>query len=892
MANTVIQLKHSTLTGNVPSTLANGEISINNRDGKFFYSTPAGAIITHYPYTGPAGLNQEIQFNDSGSLGSNSGLTYSKTNSVLTVNGAVIVAGVNVAPRIQLAYNHANAAFLQANTPDYVANSAAIYANGAFSKANNALPNATGTFSGTLSVTETFRSLQSIGDEGGQIDLATSATNQSLSGGFVSIDIFQNKLRIFESGGTNRGAYIDLANGTTAGVGTNLLQPSSSTDGWARNQANAAFNQANTPSHVANSAAIYANGAFAAANAASNSATSAGNYANGAFLQANTPSHVANSAAIYANGAFAAANAATATDATQNNSITAAFNTGNAAFIQANTPSHVANSAAIYANGAFAAANASAAIDVTQNNSITAAFIRANNSLNANVGGTVTGNVVVIGNVVATVLSTTGSNGTISSANAIFSNYIFAANGNVDLYVYSSRAYNHANAAFNQANTGGGGADQFARNQANAAFIQANTPSHVANSAAIYANGAFAAANASAAIDVTQNNNITVALNTGNAAFIQANAAFIQANTPSHVANSAAIYANGAFAAANASAAIDVTQNNNITVALNTGNAAFIQANAAFNKANNNANVEIKTLSTLADGTSSTYALGFIPTSNTGVIVSIGGVVQTEIVDYIITTSNSTISFTDPPPANERIRVAGFGIVTPYFLDVANSAGAVVVSFNGVGDGVTQGYNIGFRPDSGNTIFVSIGGILQPEDAFTVNPATNTVTFITAPQSGENIRVVGYNKVNPYYIQYVSSNVSVSTFETTANGNYTTFNLGFLPQAREVLIVSIDGVIQPITSYTVDNIQQTITFDVAPGNNELVRVITMYTTANAFITPDASITTTKLDAGVTGNINGSFTKANLAFNQANAAFITANSATTGKAIAMSIVFGG
>ncbi len=48
----------------------------------------------------------------------------------------------------------------------------------------------------------------------------------------------------------------------------------------------------------------------------------------------------------------------------------------------------------------------------------------------------------------------------------------------------------------------------------------ANTPSHVANSAAIYANGAFLAA-----------------------------------NTPTHVANSAALYANGAFAKANAALA-------------------------------------------------------------------------------------------------------------------------------------------------------------------------------------------------------------------------------------------------------------------------------------------------------------------------------------------------
>ena len=131
MANTVIQLKHSTLTGNVPSSLANGEISINSRDGKFFYSTPAGAVVTHYPYPGPAGLNQEIQFNDSGVLGSDSGLTYNKTTDVITVVGGAIVGGVNVTPQIQLA-------FTQANTPSHVANSAASYANSAFSTANSA----------------------------------------------------------------------------------------------------------------------------------------------------------------------------------------------------------------------------------------------------------------------------------------------------------------------------------------------------------------------------------------------------------------------------------------------------------------------------------------------------------------------------------------------------------------------------------------------------------------------------------------------------------------------------------------------------------------------------------------------------------------------------------
>ena len=40
----------------------------------------------------------------------------------------------------------------------------------------------------------TLKSSQSSGDEGGQLDLATAATNSTLAGGAVSIDIYQNKI--------------------------------------------------------------------------------------------------------------------------------------------------------------------------------------------------------------------------------------------------------------------------------------------------------------------------------------------------------------------------------------------------------------------------------------------------------------------------------------------------------------------------------------------------------------------------------------------------------------------------------------------------------------------------------------------------------------------------
>ena len=75
------------------------------------------------------------------------------------------------------------------------------------------------TFAGQVNVT-TFKANTVGGSEGGQIDFGLAATNTSLTGG-VAIDIYQNKLRFFETGGNNRGAYLDLTN-LPSGVGTDL----------------------------------------------------------------------------------------------------------------------------------------------------------------------------------------------------------------------------------------------------------------------------------------------------------------------------------------------------------------------------------------------------------------------------------------------------------------------------------------------------------------------------------------------------------------------------------------------------------------------------------------------------------------------------------------------
>jgi hypothetical protein len=261
MANTVIQLKHSTLTGNVPSSLANGEISINSRDGKFFYSTPAGVVTTHYPYLGPAGLNKEIQFNDGGTLGSNAGLAFDKTSGSLNVSTTLNVSGRDLGAYANAAFlqantpsnvsnsaaTYANSAFLRANTPSDVANSAASYANSAFGKANTAgvaanTPSYTANSAALYANAAFTRANNSLdANNGGTVTGTITATSFITSGSFGNI---QGANTIYANNFVANTGYFQFSDGSkqyTANAGSG----GGTTDTWARGQANAAFIQAN-----------------------------------------------------------------------------------------------------------------------------------------------------------------------------------------------------------------------------------------------------------------------------------------------------------------------------------------------------------------------------------------------------------------------------------------------------------------------------------------------------------------------------------------------------------------------------------------------------------------------------------------------------------------------
>ena len=114
MSNTVIQIKRSGTQGNVPSSLALGELAINYVDGKIFYSNSTGHILS---------------FSAGGEIANTANAAYDQANTATTI----AIAAFNTA---NIDFAEVNAAFLQANTAYNQANIAYDQANAAYAQAN------------------------------------------------------------------------------------------------------------------------------------------------------------------------------------------------------------------------------------------------------------------------------------------------------------------------------------------------------------------------------------------------------------------------------------------------------------------------------------------------------------------------------------------------------------------------------------------------------------------------------------------------------------------------------------------------------------------------------------------------------------------------------------
>ena len=276
------------------------------------------------------------------------------------------------------------------------------------------------------------------------------------------------------------------------------------------------------------------------------------NLVNAAFTAANTAG--ASGAAFafnHANAAFDSANSAatlqSGINATQNTNITNAQNTGDAAFLAANSAATLSAATDVTQNNSIAAAflagntaaTLQAAINTTQNTNITnaqntgdAAFTTANNAL-PKAGGTITGDLVVNGN-----LTTSGTRTYANTTNVQLGDNIITLNAEIPSGLAPTE-----NAGF-EVNRGSSANVSLLWNEANDNWTATN-------------DGSYFYVLADAAVDATQNASITTVTNTATAAFLAANSA------------------------ATLSAATDATQNNSIAAAFNQANTDFTNVSVA-----------------------------------------------------------------------------------------------------------------------------------------------------------------------------------------------------------------------------------------------------------------------------------------------------------------------
>jgi hypothetical protein len=399
MSNTIIQIKSSGVAGNVPATLQPGELAINYFDGQLFYGNSTSQSVPYATVTEPSGLNGELQFNDSGSFGSDATLSFNGATKTLTVSN-LDVGGLNVKPQIISSFNHANAAFDLANTLSggtsqdswarNAANAASSYANSAYLHAN---------------------------------------------------------------------AAFSVANNAT--------------DTWVRT--------------AANSASSYANSAYAQANTANTNAATAnqravtsGSYANSAFTKANTASIDALSAGSYANGAFAKANNALAnTTGIFAGSLTLTGNLTATSITTTGSSGDISGANVVYANTFTANTRVTTpSLQVTGDTTITGNLTVTGVTTYANTTTVNLGDNIITLNADIPQASAPSENAGIEIDRGSSANVQFIWNESIDKWTYtndgtnysnvgSSAAESYANSAYDQANT--------ATILAQAAFDQANT---------------------------------------------------------------------------------------------------------------------------------------------------------------------------------------------------------------------------------------------------------------------------------------------------------------------------------------------------------------------------------------------------------------------------------
>ena len=448
----------------------------------------------------------------------NSGLL--QANSAFAQANAAFNSANNVAPQIQPAFD--------------TANSAALYANGAFIQANTKLSSSGGTVNGDLAITGNLI----VSGSRVEVNTGTVLLNDNIL--TINSDLPNNITPTENSG-------IEINRGSSPNV---ALLWNESTDSWTFTNDGTNYEQlgGGSAGSYANSAFIKANAAYAFANTTTAWGTRQAFVATaGQTVFSPGSGYLAGYIDVYYNGlklyggedytATDGINVTLSTPATVNDIIEVVgfgANVPAANVYVLNSMASLLNRQTFYANSGQTLFTPSLSYrvgyvdvyyngikmnipeDVTANNGTTIDFVTVTPTVNSIIeivgltpnvalanaipitGGSVSGGLTLAGNVLP---SSTNTYYLGSDTQRWHS--IFVGPGSVDI---GGLKLSNVSGTLSVSSPGSpavpiAGEDTWVRTQANASFLKANTPSDVANSAALYANGAFVKANSGVQYD-------------------------------------------------------------------------------------------------------------------------------------------------------------------------------------------------------------------------------------------------------------------------------------------------------------------------------------------------------------------------------------------------------
>jgi len=493
-------------TANTANSIVNSKVTINSLN---FLSAPSPNTAQTIFLVVDLDNSQQITKKMSLSV-----LTERSANAAFTAANSAAsyansaFAAANTGAGAVTAGSYANSAFITANTPSHVANSAASYANSAFGAANSAAGAASASSYANsaflVANTPTHVANSAASYANSAYTRANNSINANTGGSIIGDISITGNLTV-----TGNTTY---TNTRTVLIADNIITVNAAIDQAAQPAVNAGIEVDRGAQPNSSFLWIETSGKWAANN---------GNAS--IFIAADSAESYANAAFTAANAAFTAANAATATDATQNASIAAAFTQANSVYLPSVTRLDVTHSSSsAYLIDQYTGDNPNI-------------FIRAGETLAFNLAVTNHPFLIRVSNGGSnysnglTHVTTTGTVTTESSAQGQVTGRLYwkvpaELAGNTYVYQCSNHAGMVGNIVIerpNQANS--------AASYANAAFAAANTGSGAA-AASSYANSAFLVANNSLGIDTTQNTNITNTGTYANSAYVRANNS-LNANT-------------------------------------------------------------------------------------------------------------------------------------------------------------------------------------------------------------------------------------------------------------------------------------------------------------------------------------------------------------------------